>query len=426
METDKSYCAVKIDKDKCKGCINCMKKCPTEAIRVRNGKATINYDRCVGCGECIRTCTHNAKYATSDSLDLMNDFKYTVALVPPSLLGQFPNVIDPSVISNSMKNIGFDDFYEVARGADLVSALTRKKFEECDRQKPLISTACPVCVELILIRFNDLKDYLIDIMPPLEIAAKIARKRAMKATGLASEDIGVFFISPCPAKVASTHRGFYTENPGVDGVFAMSDICLKLMHISQAEVDITRPIVASNLGVAWATSGGEVSALDGRVLAADGIENVISVLKELESGKLKDIDYVELNACPGGCVGGVFTIENPFVAKSKIHTIRRTSLYNKKNTVDKIEHLDEYLRSLDWETDDVFVLDKDFKKAFVKLRQVEQLLPQLPQLDCGVCGSPSCRAFAEDVVNGIVTIDKCVRQTEENGIDDDLIKKETE
>ena len=53
--------SVTLDKDLCKGCINCIKRCPTEAIRVRDGKAHILAERCVDCGECIRICPHHAK-----------------------------------------------------------------------------------------------------------------------------------------------------------------------------------------------------------------------------------------------------------------------------------------------------------------------------------------------------------------------------
>ena len=115
MKIDKSFCAVSIDKDKCKGCINCMKRCPTEAIRIRNGKAVIDYERCVSCGECIRICKNNAKTATCDTMEVTKGFKYKVALAAPSLLGQFPNVKNPAIVYNALKNVGFDDYFEVAR-----------------------------------------------------------------------------------------------------------------------------------------------------------------------------------------------------------------------------------------------------------------------------------------------------------------------
>ena len=84
--------SVRLDSDKCKGCTTCLKRCPTEAIRIRNGKAFINPDRCIDCGECIKLCPYQAKQATHDDITALEGFKYKVALPAPSLYGQFNNL----------------------------------------------------------------------------------------------------------------------------------------------------------------------------------------------------------------------------------------------------------------------------------------------------------------------------------------------
>ena len=86
--------SVTLDLDKCKGCTNCIKVCPTEAIRVRNGKAHIIKERCIDCGQCIKTCPHRAKQAVCDSFDALDRFKYNIAMPAPSLYGQFHNLDD--------------------------------------------------------------------------------------------------------------------------------------------------------------------------------------------------------------------------------------------------------------------------------------------------------------------------------------------
>ena len=78
-----------MDADKCKGCINCMRKCPVQAIRVRNGKASIDYDKCISCGNCIRSCPNRAISARYDSYDILNGYRYRVALLPSCMYGQF-------------------------------------------------------------------------------------------------------------------------------------------------------------------------------------------------------------------------------------------------------------------------------------------------------------------------------------------------
>ena len=82
---DKFYHSVRLDEELCKGCINCLKRCPTQAIRVQDGKARINKKFCIDCGECIRVCPHHAKHAVYDRLEEMERFRYKVALPAPSL-----------------------------------------------------------------------------------------------------------------------------------------------------------------------------------------------------------------------------------------------------------------------------------------------------------------------------------------------------
>lgn len=107
--------SVTLDRDLCHGCINCVKRCPTEAIRVRDGKAKILSDRCIDCGECIRICPHHAKKPIFDPLSVMDQYEYTVALPAPSLYGQFNNLDDVEIILRALIDMGFDDIFEVSR-----------------------------------------------------------------------------------------------------------------------------------------------------------------------------------------------------------------------------------------------------------------------------------------------------------------------
>ena len=79
------YHSVILKEDKCVGCTNCVKRCPTEAIRIRNGKASIATERCIDCGECIRICPHHAKRAQFTHLEDLDKFKYRIALPAPAL-----------------------------------------------------------------------------------------------------------------------------------------------------------------------------------------------------------------------------------------------------------------------------------------------------------------------------------------------------
>jgi ArsR family metal-binding transcriptional regulator len=281
------------------------------------------------------------------------------------------------------------------------------------KKKPIISTACPAVVELIMIRFTNLKDNLLQLIAPVDIAAKLARQKAMEKTGLPAEKIGVFFISPCPAKVYALKSGFGFEKPNVDGVLSTSDIYFKLLPVMKR---IENPRSLSEMGIKglqWAGSGGEAIGFGKeKYIAADGIDNVINILRALEDGKLHDVDFIELNACVGGCVGGVLNIENPFIAKSKLRSMRKY-LEPRDNTL--TSHNLE-LKDVIWEkmpeTHDVIKLDEDRFVAMKKLIELNKIYEMLPQLDCGSCGAPSCKAFAEDVVNGLVDLSQCTRKKE--------------
>ena len=403
--------SVELNADKCCGCTNCLKRCPTEAIRVHGGKARILPERCIDCGECIRICPHHAKSAYSTKIEEIGNFKYTVAIPAPALFGQFNGLDNIDFVLTGLKKIGFDHVFEVSRAAELVSEATRRLIKEDKLKKPIISSACPSVVKLIKIRFPELCDNVLNLLAPIEVAAKIARAEAMEASGLASEEIGVFVITPCPAKVTEIHSPNYAEESEVDGAIAISKIFPELAH-AMDHLEEVEPIAQSGLlGIGWATSGGEAAAMLGdKYLAADGIENVIRVLEELEDEHIRDVDFIELNACSGGCVGGVLTVENPYVAQARIHNLRKY-LPVSLNHIDEGKSLDDMMWTEELTFDaDIFRLDEDIIRAMEMMSQMEEIHKGLPGLDCGSCGAPTCRAMAEDIVRGKAKETDCIHK----------------
>lgn len=130
-----------------------------------------------------------------------------------------------------------------------------------------------------------------------------------------------------------------------------------------------KPLAKSgSLGLSWASSGGEAAGVcDVKFLAADGIENVINVLKELEDDKLQYLDFVELNACNGGCVGGVLNVENPFVAKARIRALRKNLKYTASEPIAEDKDESFYLWDKMPEVKDVFRLDENRRVAMQNL-----------------------------------------------------------
>ena len=254
--------SVLLDRSKCTGCTTCLRHCPTEAIRIKDGHAVIDAERCIDCGECIRHCPHKAKRAVVDKISAMDKFKWKIALPAPTLYGQFDNLDDVDYVLNGLLKIGFDDVYEVSKAAELVSAYTRTYLNTEGVKKPAISSACPVVLRLISLRFPSLAEHVIHMLPPMEIAAKFAKERALKShPELKPEEIGTFFISPCPAKASYVKNGFGGYKSAVDGVISISDVYFNLIGKMKKGDDLSPLFDSGRIGIGWARSGGEATAI---------------------------------------------------------------------------------------------------------------------------------------------------------------------
>ncbi len=402
--------SVQLDASKCTGCTTCLRHCPTEAIRIKNGHATINNERCIDCGECIRVCANKAKKAVLGKLSSMDKFKWKIALPAPTLYGQFDNLDDIDYVLNGLISLGFDEVYEVAKAAELVSAYTRLYLKLDGVKKPAISSACPVVVRLIALRFPSLAEHIIHMLPPMEVAAKLAKENALSLhPELTESDIGVCFISPCPAKASYVKNGFAGYKSFVDEVVSISDVYFLLVGKMKRNENLEHLTETGRIGLGWARSGGEATAIfNDDYLAADGIDNVIHVLDQIENGNIPPLEFIELNACTGGCVGGVLTIQNPFIAKARLQSLRRY-LPVSLNSIGKDENYipDYYLFEDLPEYAPVTRLSGSIAQSMRMMTDIQNLKNSLPGIDCGSCGAPTCRAFAEDVVKNMASKDEC-------------------
>jgi iron only hydrogenase large subunit-like protein len=424
--------SVYLDAELCIGCTTCIKHCPTQAIRVRLGKAQIMEERCIDCGECIRVCPKGAKKSVSDPLALMDGFDIKVALPAPSLYGQFGGDFSPQRVFEALRAVSFDEVFDVAWGARILTDAVSQALPNLAKGSgPVISSACPVVVRLIQLRFPSLIPNLLPFLPPVEVAARNVRTyfrthgRAAAPSDLSFEvrdepRIGIFFISPCTSKVTAIRSPLGYSKSEVDAVFSFQDIftSLKAALAGGAKVlgtgrkQLFPRMAGLGRGFGWARSDGELEALSlPGAVSVDGISNVIALFEELDNGKLTDIPYIEALACPGGCVGGPMAVANPHVARTTIKAISR------------LESADSETRaqgfSLAWEFSvppkPVMVLHRDMAEALAMAESMETIAKELPGLDCGACGAPDCRALAEDIVKGLARKEDCLIRMREQG-----------
>jgi len=400
--------SVVLEKDYCTGCTHCLDRCPTQAIRIVEGKAQIIEERCIDCGECLRVCPYHAKGALVSNLDILKNYKYTVALPAVSFYGQFPEEYAMNTIYNGLLDLGFDEVYDTAHAAELLSVYESEVLDKEKLNKPLISTYCPVITRLIQIKYPALIDNIIKLEAPMEISARHVRKRLI-SEGYNDADIGIIYITPCPAKVTSIKDPIGINKSNIDEAVSTEEIYYKIMKIIDKIVPSKQIQTATGKGIGWARVGGQSYAMGIEdYIAVDGIDEVIKVLESMELGKLSSLDFFEGYACVNGCVGGPLNVENTFIGKNRIRKLTKLYGMDEPITID----IDLIPENMEWYTPiepmPIFKLDKDFKVALEKMAKIEEFTQMLPGINCGACGAPNCRVLAEDVVNGFARIENCI------------------
>ncbi len=419
MEQRKFHHALKILEDVCYGCTHCMQVCPTEAIRVRNGKAKLLANRCVDCGECVRACPVDAIIVEQDDFSRIFDFKYRVAIVPAVLIGQFPRDIPTRRIYSALMEEGFTDVYEAEHGAEILTREINPYIKRNEDKKPIMSSFCPAVVRLIQVKFPGMVDQIMLLKSPLDIAA-LSYKKQLIESGIPKKDIGIFYVTPCAAKIAAVKSPVGEEFSAIDGVinmnFIYNKIVARLNDDKQTSCVIPSKAQLSDKAMIWSLTAGESPKAKGRSLAIDGIHNVIEFLESVENHDAGTFEFLELRACDQSCAGGILNPTNRFLTTERLHN--RADQYKKDIRKGKItplpdnpelsKYLVEHIEISRVNPRSMLKLDDDRIEAMKKLERVRNLMCFLPGIDCGGCGSPSCEALAKDIVKKKADISDCV------------------
>jgi hypothetical protein len=403
-----------------------MRVCPTEALRIRDGKARLIEDRCVDCGECFRRCPVNAIIIEQDDFSRIFDYKHRVALVPAVLHGQFRHEVSMAEISTVLKSMGFTWVYEVEHGAEILKPAIEDIMNVRTLPRPLISTYCPAVVRLIQVRFPALIKNLATLKAPLEMAAFYCR-RVLRDRGAHNAEIGVFYVTPCASKIAAVKSPVGEESTPITGVINMDFIYNRINRTLRNKGELPRSedheYTVDPDTLIWSLTNGEASCVDGRTLAIDGINNVTEFLEQLENEEITGVDYLELRACDEGCAGGVLLSSNRFLVAERLRNKARNLQPRDNDPVAKdipdISAYNGYLMNKVRITDEIkprsmYRLSGDRDEAMRMMKRSRRLMCWLPGIDCGLCGAPSCQSLAEDIVRHRGDISGCVFIRENN------------
>ena len=422
MEKTPFFHALSIDEDSCIGCSRCMKICPTEALRVRDGKALLIPDRCIDCGNCFKVCPTRSIYIEQDDFDDIFNFPIRVALVPAVFFGQFPNDITVSRVYGILKEIGFTHVIETESSIPIYTAAKKKFAAENPDIRPIISTYCPAIVRLIQVKFPGLTENLLPLRAPIDITAMYIQRKLKEELEVKDDQIGIFYITPCAAKIAAVKNPVGEEKSLVDGVINMDSLYNRVFKRikEQGHGFKEQKLPVSQLsadGVLTALTNGERRLSNAKhSYSIDEIHNVIEFLEKVENDEVENVDFLELRACDQSCPGGILTCDNRFMMCERIFARARKIAERERNGEQTKDHEIEEERNFlarnvkvgEIKPRSMLVLDEDITQALEKMQRINALRAKLPQKDCGVCGAPTCDALAHDIVMGEAKISDCI------------------
>ncbi|MDD2595006.1 MAG: [Fe-Fe] hydrogenase large subunit C-terminal domain-containing protein [Bacteroidales bacterium] len=404
------YRGLEIMADVCIGCSHCMKVCPTEALRVSGGKATIHAEWCIDCGNCYRVCPTRAIRVVDDDFEQIYKYEHRILLVPSLFYSQFEDKMDVSTINNIIGEIGFTEVCPVEIGVDYLIEEMNKYIDESP-VKPVISSYCPAIVRLIQVRFPSLVDNIMTLLPPLEIAAQYHKNRYVE-DGVVAENVGIFYLTPCVAKIVAVKDpvgGYKSPITGVinmDLMYSKVLLAYKQKRFGDGSIKTNEDITSN--AIRWASTKGEANATKGVALSIDGISHAMEFLEKVENGDIEGVDFIELRGCDESCAGGILVRGNRFLVSDDLHKRASVAPWINPHVKEIRKYCAEYMKFDGVQPRAFMKYGSDIKIAIKKMEDVRNLKKILPGIDCGACGAPSCEALADDIVSGERELNNCV------------------
>jgi Na+-translocating ferredoxin:NAD+ oxidoreductase RNF subunit RnfB len=416
---------VRFHEDLCVGHGTCLRVCPTRAIRLKENKAFRIVDQCIGCGECIRACREGAVSATTEGLEVLEKDHVAIALVSPVLYAQFPGVMPKDVLLG-LRQMGFQHTIDMSYFLEMFQYATEEFISRNRRSRvapwPLISPVCPVVVRLIAFHFPNLLPNVLPVLRPVALMAREVKSHLIPEYSAMGKEVVLYYINPCPTKKDPACLTAYQRPVPREVALGINDIYPQLLkHVKQIEAADSIPFYqtrfeyetcATGNASMWAMSGGEIADMDiDQSLAVSGMAETISYLEKIEMGLLQDIEYIEFRTCREGCLGGVLTVIDKYLAKSAVQRmIKRFGLgkrLHRENILRMYEKGKFQSEKKATKLTRLFGAQKE-GLSIDALKKIEKIMELTRGTDCAACGAPNCRTFAEDVVRGDADLKECI------------------
>lgn len=319
-----------IDPAKCVNCGLCMEACPFHAIiyqpvpceescpvsaisKDKNGIEHIDPEKCIYCGKCMVACPFGAIMEKTFMVDVFKNItggEKVVALVAPSLGGQFK--FDYKKILTAIKKLGFDEVVEVAKGSNITTEKEREELlERISEGAPFMTTSCcPSWMNLVYKHLPEMNQYVSTTLSPMAYTARLVKEKSPNSVTV--------FISPCVGKRSEAFRtdevDFVITYEELEALFKAAEI-----DIEKCEPTEFDPTIAGH-GRGYAMVTGVVESVKKTISDPSFVhEIIIDGLNKSNIRQLKQFaqkgecpgNFIEVMSCPGGCVNGCDTINNP-------------------------------------------------------------------------------------------------------------------
>jgi ferredoxin len=423
MRSEPNTHYIRFHEERCTGCADCLKVCPTKAIRIRNRTSIRFVDLCIGCGACIRACAAGAINAATHPLQQIGKGHVAIALVSPVLYAQFPKVMPKDVLLG-LRHMGFRHTIDMSIFLEMfqfaAAEFIRRNRETREAEWPFISPVCPAVVRLIAFKFPSLLAHVLPVLRPVALMAREVKERLIPLYEAQGQQVVLYYVNPCPtmpqerfdpAGARLKHR---EVSIGINDLYPELRQCIDTILTEVppfSETHFEYETCATANAALVAMSGGEIASMRvEKSMAVHGLRDTVGYLQKIEMGLLQDVEYFEFRTCREGCLGGVLSAVDKYMARSNVQRMLHVHGLGRRvpsNTILRLYDKGRFKPDKSPLTLTRLFGDRKPALTLEQMERIEKILETVEGWGCGACGAPDCQTFAEDVVRGQADLADC-------------------